>query len=189
MAITVEYKNFRTNRLEDTSGDTRLDFSIADSVINAPSGGNVLIQVQGNTKLGTNNGSNSIEKYDNASEDRRIAIVSASNSVPTTGGGGTVTASSIRPAGAFILGISWDVVTTIAGAGLTTYDIGDGTVADRYGAAIATASGTLGDMDDATADPFEFLIAAGDIVLTANAGQFDSGNIVIVVYYINLTQL
>ena len=117
----------------------------------------------------------------------RIRINSSSN--VTNGGTGIHTVTGLqRPAGAFILGVSLRILSTLSGAGLTTFGLGDGSDTDRYGAAIGLAGGTIVDMNDATANPTEFLTVAGDIVLTADAGQFDSGQILVAVHYIDLTQ-
>lgn len=100
--------------------------------------------------------------------------------------GATVTASNLRPAGAFVVGVATTVITGIGTSnGTTGYNVGDGSDADRYGAITGTAAGTDSDNSDAVADPTEFLTAAGDIVLTAVGGNFDgTGDIVVDVFYL-----
>lgn len=119
-------------------------------------------------------------------QEQGIDVKVSSQIVPMTGGAGTVTVSNARLAKKFILGITARIVTELAGTGLTTFSIGDGTDADRYGAAIPKTAGTTVDFDDATADPREWLAAAGNIVFTAAAGQFDSGEVRLDIHYIEL---
>lgn len=119
-------------------------------------------------------------------QEQGVDIKTVSQDVPMTGGAGTVTVTGARPAKKFILGITARVTTVVAGAALTTINIGDGTDADRYGAAIAKTVDTVVDGDDATADTTEFLTAAGDIVFTAAAGVFSSGVIRLDVHYLEL---
>lgn len=95
-------------------------------------------------------------------------------SEPTTvtfsgGGDATKTATGFRIAQRKLLGVSGRV--SVTGTTCTSIDIGDGSDVDRYGAAIAVADNTVFDIDDATADPEEFLTTAGDIVITANGGD------------------
>lgn len=104
----------------------------------------------------------------------------------TDSGTGTETIVGVRPTNVFILGVTLRVTTVIAGSGLGSFDLGDGSTADRYGAAIALAADTTVDMSDATINPTEFLTSAGDLVLTADAGQFDSGAVRVAVHYIDL---
>lgn len=78
-------------------------------------------------------------------------------------------ATGFRVAQRSISGVSGRVTT--AGTNCATFDAGDGADVDRYGAAIAVTAGTVFDIDDATADPEEFLTGAGNVVLTANGGN------------------
>lgn len=103
----------------------------------------------------------------------------------TNSGTGTETLTGAIPAGAQVLGVVARVTTILAGAGLTTWDLGD-TDDDRYGAALALAAGTTVDHTDYTADPEgTWSASARDLVLTANAGVFDSGAVNIQVFYVD----
>ena len=119
-------------------------------------------------------------------QDQGAVVKVASQLVPMTGDGATVTVTDARPAKKFILGITARVTTVVAGAALTTINIGDGTDADRYGAAILAAKDTRVGYGDATADPREWLTAAGNIVFTAVVGVFSSGVIRLDVHYLDL---
>lgn len=110
------------------------------------------------------------------------------NCVTTSSGalsGATVTLSNARPAGSIIVGVTVRVTTTITGA--TSFSIGDGSDADRYGASIALTSGTTTTLASHTASPIEWLSAAGNIVLTANGSNFSGGVVRISVHYLDLT--
>lgn len=85
------------------------------------------------------------------------------------GGDASKTATGFRIAQRKILGVSGRV--SVTGTTCTSIDIGDGSDVDRYGATIAVADDTVFDIDDATADPEEFLTTAGDVVITANGGN------------------
>lgn len=99
--------------------------------------------------------------------------------------GASYTFTNALPAGAIILGVTVRVTTTITGA--TTFDVGDGTDVDRYGATVALASGTTTTFASATASPLEWRSAAGDVVLTANGSDFTGGVVRICVHYLTGT--
>ena len=99
--------------------------------------------------------------------------------------GASVTATGLIPAGAFIIGITARVTTAITGA--TTWDLGDGTDVDRWGAALALAAGTLVDPTDYTVAGFGQFSSASDVVLTANVANFTAGAVRITVHYLDLT--
>jgi hypothetical protein len=86
----------------------------------------------------------------------------------------TLTASNLIPAGSFVIGLTLRVETTFDNSSsLTTFSVGDGSDADRWGTAIARTAGTTVDLTDATASPGGWFIAANDVVLTADAGTFN----------------
>lgn len=119
---------------------------------------------------------------------QRVNISQATTSLTTNSGIGTATATNLIPAGSLVVGVSVRVTTTISGAGgLTSMSIGDGSDADRWGAAIALASGTTTTLANATISTAPIYAAATSVVLTANAGQFDAGVIRITVHYLSLT--
>tara|TARA_R100001244_G_scaffold25113_2_gene25462 strand:+ start:114554 stop:115786 length:1233 start_codon:yes stop_codon:yes gene_type:complete len=100
--------------------------------------------------------------------------------------GATVTATSLIPAGALVLGVSARVTTTITGA--TTFDVGDGADVDRWGTAIVLTAATLVQPADYTDNTVVWQgSAAGDVVLTANGSNFTAGAIRVVVTYMSLT--
>lgn len=99
--------------------------------------------------------------------------------------GASVTAAGLFPDGVIRLGVSIHVTTTITGA--TSFDIGDGTDVDMFGAAIALSSGTTTNGSDATASPLAALLAAGDVVLTAVGSDFTAGAVRVVAHYLDIT--
>lgn len=103
----------------------------------------------------------------------------------TDEGAGTSTISSVIPAGAVVLGVTCRVDSTISGAGASTFSLGDGTDADLYGTGIAFAAGTTIDETDYTASPLTqaWSASSGDLIMTANAGQFDAGSITCCSHY------
>jgi len=98
--------------------------------------------------------------------------------------GAAVTSLNLIVLGSFIIGVTIRVTTTITGA--TTFDIGDGTDVDRWGAGIALAAGTTTTIADFTADGFGQFAASGDVVLTANGSNFTAGAVRIVVHNMHL---
>jgi hypothetical protein len=117
----------------------------------------------------------------------RFKILVARTEVAMTGGLITVTATGLRLAKKFIVGITGRVIVPCAGAALGTANIGDGTDADRYGAALdLRIAGTTFDFSTSTATPYEWLASAGNIVFTGSAGVFSSGTVAVHVHYIEL---
>lgn len=116
----------------------------------------------------------------NATIDTKIVMTEL-----TSLSGATATFSNVFPIGTLPLGVSTRVTTLITGA--TSFDIGDGTDVDRWGAAIAVAAGTTTDAKDFTVKSLTWGGAsAQSVVLTANGGNFTAGAIRIVGYYLNL---
>lgn len=112
----------------------------------------------------------------------------SSTEVAMTGGAATVVGTGLLLAKKRIIGITGRVLVTVAGASLTSLNIGDGSDADRYGATIGLTAGTTFDMTSATADPGGFQVAAGNIVVTAVGGvAISSGSIRFDVHYEDLT--
>jgi len=106
--------------------------------------------------------------------------------VSFVGSGATVTVSNARLAKKRIEGVAGRVKTTLTGLGLTTFKIGDGSDADRYGATVAAAAGNTFDFSTSTANPGEWPTAAGNVVFTANAGVFQTGSVDLEVFYWDL---
>lgn len=102
--------------------------------------------------------------------------------------GATSTATGLFPAKCIQLGVTYRVTTlATSGDGGTSINVGDGSDPDRYGATIAFAAGTTGDLDDATADPRGWSASAGDVVFTCNGGTFSGGVVRVCAHYIDLT--
>lgn len=116
-----------------------------------------------------------------------MTIREATNLTNMVGGGATVTIIGFLAAKEFIMGVCGRVTTVIAGAGLTTISVGDGTTANRYAGGLAKALGTTFSTNDATTNPTGWQQAAANLVFTAAAGQFDSGVFEVVVFYWDLT--
>ena len=99
-------------------------------------------------------------------------------------GAGTVTAANLIPAGATVQGVTARVTTTLAGAGLTTWGLGLAADTDRYATGKAKDAGTtVASADHATDFAPAFYKTATSVVLTAAAGQFDSGVVRVSVLY------
>ncbi len=99
--------------------------------------------------------------------------------------GASVTATDLIPAGSLVLGVSCRVTTAITGA--TTFDVGDGTDVDRFGAAIAIALNTTSDLTDTTVATPPIYAGATGVVLTANVSDFTAGAVRITVHYITIS--
>lgn len=97
--------------------------------------------------------------------------------------GATVTATDLIPAGSIVLGVTVRVTTLITGA--TSFSIGDGTDADRWGATIAVAAGTTTTTANITITSVPIYAAATSVVLTAAGSNFTAGAVHIEVQYIN----
>ena len=107
----------------------------------------------------------------------------------TDSGAATDTITGLIPAGATCLSVTCRVTTVLAGSGLTTWSLGDGTDADLYGTALTLTLGTTVDHSDYTAGPLTqaWSASAGNLTMTAAAGQFDSGEIVCSCVYMDVT--
>ena len=119
------------------------------------------------------------------------ALTSVKSAIATvsSSAAATLTASSLIPAGCFLLGLTARITTTFGTTtGLTDFDVGDGVTADRFANSLAITSGTTMDMTDATASPGGWFASANDVVLTAVGGNFDAtGVIELIAHYIDLT--
>lgn len=115
-----------------------------------------------------------------------IAIKHATVSVNTSAGA-TVTASNLIPAASFVIGVTIRVTTLITGP--ASFNVGDGTTANKWGNAVALAAGTVTTIANfiAGSSPTNYL-AATNVVLTAvgGGGAFTGGAVRITVHYITL---
>jgi hypothetical protein len=94
--------------------------------------------------------------------------------------GATVTATNLIPANCILLGVTARVTTAITGA--TTFDIGDGSTADRFGDDIAIALNTTANNCIAPA----LITAATNVVLTANGSNFTGGAVRLTAHFMTL---
>lgn len=103
--------------------------------------------------------------------------------------GGTLTASNLIPAGAFLMGLTARITTSFGtSTGLTDFDVGDGSDVDRWANSLAITSGTTMDLTNATANASGDFPAAQDVVLTAVGGDFDGDGVVeLLAHIIQLT--
>jgi len=109
----------------------------------------------------------------------KITMKTATASV--TCSGATSTATSLIPAKAILIGVAVRVTTAITGA--TTFTIGDGSDADRWGTGIAIAVDTVTSESDATADPSGWSATALSVVLTATGSNFTAGVVRVTAFY------
>jgi hypothetical protein len=110
----------------------------------------------------------------------RLAIKHAVTTLSAVSGA-TVTATSLIPAKANVLGVNTIVTTALGtGSGTTGYTVGDGSDADRWGAVVGTVAGTDTDGANATADPTGWFTAASNVVITASGGNFDGTGAILV---------
>lgn len=103
--------------------------------------------------------------------------------------GASVTATSLIPDGAFVIGVATRVTTAIGnGGGTTGYQVGDGSDADRWGSIAAITAGTTSSNADATANFTGAFTSANNVVITAVGGNFDgTGAIRVTVAYLDVT--
>lgn len=94
--------------------------------------------------------------------------------------GATVTATNLIPANCILLGVTARVTTAITGA--TTFDIGDGVTADRFGNDVAIALNTTSQNAIAPA----LFAAANNVVLTANGSNFTGGAVRLTAHFMTL---
>lgn len=110
-----------------------------------------------------------------------LMAVSHSSQELTALSGASVTTSGLIPAGCILKAVVVRVTTAITGA--TSFDIGDGTDVDRWGAGIAVALATRTFETDFTADPGGWSASAREVTLTANGSNFTGGAVRIVAFY------
>jgi hypothetical protein len=169
----------------------------ADTGIGANStAGDNIVLVVGGTQAFTITEASSINTFDFDAGDNaapQVGALTSIKSVSTTvaaATAATLTASNLIPAGSFVIGLTLRVETTFDNSSsLTTFSVGDGSDADRWGTAIARTAGTTVDLTDATASPGGWFISANDVVLTADAGTFNvaGGSCDIIIHYMDLT--
>jgi len=101
-----------------------------------------------------------------------------------TSAGSSVTAASLIPAGSFVIGVTVRVIGTVLGP--ASFDVGDGTDVDRWGASIAISQLTTTDITDYTTGAVTTFPLANDVVLTSTGVDFTGGSVRITVHYMTL---
>ena len=102
--------------------------------------------------------------------------------------GSTSSATNLIPAGSVVLGCATRVTTLITSAAATSFSIGDGSDADKWGATIAFAAGTTtGAANFTSAANAAVYTSATSVVLTPNTGTFTAGAVRVECYGYNLT--
>lgn len=91
----------------------------------------------------------------------------------------TLTATSLIPAGCVVIGTDTRVLTAFgATSGLTSFSIGDGSDADRFGVTEAITLNSTTDNDDWTITTVPMYASATNIVLTGVGGNFDTTGLI-----------
>ena len=123
-----------------------------------------------------------------AANGESVNLKASMTSTTCNSGTATQTITGAIPAGAKVHFVVARVTTILAGAGLTTWKLGDTGDDDRYGAALALAAGTTVNHTNATANPEgTWASTARDLTIKATAGQFDSGVVRVTVFYEDCT--
>lgn len=117
----------------------------------------------------------------NGQESYRGQNTTIINCATVTGhGGATLTVAGLIPAGCILLGVTAFVVKALTGASLSTWKLGIGSHLDRFATGKAKAAGTAVDLADVnttdTPSPV-FYPTATDVLVTAAAGVFSTGQI------------
>lgn len=101
-----------------------------------------------------------------------------SDLVATDLDGSSVTLTGLIPERVILLGVAVEVVEDIAGA--SDFDVGDGVSVNRFGGALGTLAGAenIGVIGPVAT------YAPGDVVLTANGGDFTAGRVHVSVSFI-----
>ena len=137
--------------------------------------------------LALRNGTNAQESrvygsYTNATNFQRLSIKTLRESSGALSGASYTTTIAI-PAYAVPVGVTTRVTTAVTGA--TTYDVGDGTDVDLWGAAIAVALGSQSRTADFTAiAAVDAAATARTVTLTANGSNFTGGVVEICLHYL-----
>lgn len=100
----------------------------------------------------------------------------------------TLTAANFIPAGALVLGLNVYVTSTFSNTSLTSFNIGDGSDADLWGATVALTAGTKTSSANYTAvgASFKLYTAANNVVLTGVGANFAAnGNARLELIYLN----
>ena len=125
----------------------------------------------------------------NRSANGATANIKTATTLLSAVSGASVTATSLIPGGAFILGVATKVTTGLGTSnGTTGYTVGDGTDADRWGAVVGTTTAAESNNASATANPTGWTSLGNNVVITATTGNFDgTGAIRVTAFYLDTT--
>jgi hypothetical protein len=123
----------------------------------------------------------------NATNAQKTKIGQTSTTVTSTAGSATLVATNLIPAGSIVLGVTARVTTLLTSVAATSFAIGDGSDADRWGTGIVFTAGTTTSLADATITSVPLYAAVTNVVLTPNTGTFTAGVVRLTVHYISLT--
>jgi hypothetical protein len=166
------------------------DISTGSVQFGASSGGDgsgALVTADGPDRLALRRGANAQESriygsFTSATNFQRMSIKTLRESSGALSGATYVTTIAI-PAYANLIGVTTRVTTAVTGA--TTYDVGDGTDVDLWGAAIGVAIGSQSRTADFTAVGAVGAAATSrTVTLTANGSNFTGGVIEICLHYL-----
>jgi hypothetical protein len=101
-----------------------------------------------------------------------------------TSAGSSVFVAGLIPAGSFVIGVTVRVLTTVLGP--ASFDVGDGTDVDRWGASIGISVATTTDITDFTTGALTNFPFANDVRLTSTGVDFTGGSVRITVHYMTL---
>lgn len=128
--------------------------------------------------------------YTSDSNYQRQAIKSAKATLSNVTGA-SVTATSLIPDGAFLIGVTTRVTTGLGTTnGTTGYTVGDGSDVDLWGAITGTAAGTGSHSADFTAAGASGTLytSAQNVVITATTGNFDGTGVIEVFAHYMITE-
>lgn len=195
----VNNSGVRFRNAADNGEDGAITFSVAGDLGITNSGTNRTITyattgtasgsrhqflVNGSRRVLTDNNGTQFEGATGAT-----ANIKQATSLLSAVSGATVTATNLIPDGAFVLGVTTRITTTLGVSnGTTGYAVGDSGDPNRWGDIVGTASGTTSNNTNATANFTGAYIAADSVIITAAGGNFDgTGAIRVVVLYIDTT--
>lgn len=104
----------------------------------------------------------------------------------STAGATTDSTANLLPAGSVIEAVAIRVTEAITGAGVTSFHVGDATIAARFASTVALAAGTTDPgllASDLTGTSGPKQLAAAKIRITANGATPTAGKVRVLVYY------
>lgn len=100
----------------------------------------------------------------------------------------TISAGNLIPAGSLVLGVTARVTSTFSNTSLTSFNLGDGSTANLFGATVALTSGTTTTFANhlSTFKPTLYTSATSITATGVGANFAPNGNLEVVVYYWSL---